>query len=721
MSEPLFHLVVEGVDVDWAVRGVTGSDAMGRPSSFFVVGSPVVDDGTPTGPLADAVLAQPATLRWHVGDAERTLHAIVDAVEARPGGFTLALVSRIAILDESIDHRVFVDVDVIAISQAILGEHGFSIDVRATRTPPARSQCVQAFESDLAFVTRILAEEGIVWLLDHEVADSVILADTSFPDAPLDPLPVRSDAGLGTSVAVHAVHLTRGVAPEALALRDYDFKVPMVDLASSASTGRAQLERYEYPGGFTQQATGDTLAKIRLEEARTGSTALQAETNAGGLVPGQVVRLDGGAADGRWLITEVTHDGSEEARASAVAWRYTAKVKAVPAGGGYRPARSRRPKLGGVQTATVMGPSGSEIHTEEHGRVKVSFRWDRRAPTDDKASTWVRVIQPATSGGFFLPRVGWEELVGFWGTSGDVPIAMGRLYNGQSTPPNVLPKEKVMSAFGTATTPGRGAGNRVAMNDAAGSEAMHFNASNDYNERTESDKVTTVTGDDTWTIGGSRKLIVGQVLAQKIDGAQSYTVTAKREVNVTANKVIGVGGAETVAVGGVRMFDIGGDQTTNCASLRRLVGAAKAEAAIEHQSRVVTGASAVRVGGSWNVTAGLHASVNVGGASFENVSGAKSIKTPTYELSALTSYTEDYASLSLHAGGDVLNDFKTTGRVQIGASATVGGSYVMVAASNRITLKAGGVTIKITPGEVKIEGKFDGDVGSVEADKGSHG
>src|SRR6185436_11230814 len=83
----------------------------------------------------------------------------------------------------------------------------------------------------------------------------------------------------------------------------------------------------------------------------------------------------------------------------------------------YRPAlRTQKPKVTGVQTATVVGPAGEEIHTDEFGRVRVQFPWDREGKNDDGSSCWIRVSQGWAGTGYgmiVLPRIGQEVLVGF--------------------------------------------------------------------------------------------------------------------------------------------------------------------------------------------------------------------------------------------------------------------------------------------------------------------
>ena len=60
----------------------------------------------------------------------------------------------------------------------------------------------------------------------------------------------------------------------------------------------------------------------------------------------------------------------------------------------YRPPRvTPKPAVQGPQTAIVVGKSGEEIWTDEHGRVKVQFHWDRYGKKDENSSCWVRVAQ----------------------------------------------------------------------------------------------------------------------------------------------------------------------------------------------------------------------------------------------------------------------------------------------------------------------------------------
>lgn len=181
---------------------------------------------------------------------------------------------------------------------------------------------------------------------------------------------------------------------------------------------------------------------------------------------------------------------------------------------------------------------------------------------------------------------------------------------------------------------------------------MAFTASKDFKERTENDKATDVTADDTWSVSANRTVIVGSVYQIAVKGSQSYTVGASRKVNLEANCLVEAA-SESVMVGGLRVLNIGGDLSQSSASLTRLVGAAKIETAIVHQTRHVTGASTVVVGGSWNETGIVDAAVKVLGASTEVVSGSKKIDAGKYELTVRGALSETFASRKIDAKGGI--------------------------------------------------------------------
>ncbi len=712
---PLFALEITGTDdVQWRIARVRGREMLHAPFRFVVTAVPL--QGMAHAELhLDDLITKPARLTWPEETGTRTIEGLVDEVSRTEDHYEIAIVPRVALLADTIDHKVFVDKDVIAIATSILGEHGVTLKSNVQRTLTSRSQCVQAFESDLAFVSRILADEGISWYVSPTDKDVVVATDHADGYPKIEgSLPVLESGGMATTRSVHEAEIVKNVVPDKVSLRDYNFKTPQVELKAHAGQD-GDIEEYQYPGGFADPAEGRTVAKLRLEERRARERVLTGTTTSRELAAGRTVTLEGDLAgvSGEWLVLEVTHDG-RDLDTDAAEQRYSAHFVATPKKTPYRPARLPRPQLDGVQNATTTGPPSQDLHTDEHARVKAQLRWDRLGKKDDKSSTWVRTLQPPTSGGFMLPRVGWEVLLGFCGASADAPFVLGRMSNGAAPPPQGQPGNKTQSAFGSLTTPGGGTKNLIMTTDSGGAEKFEVIASYDLNEKTENDKVTAVKGNETDSVGVNRTLIVGQVHSLVVLGSQTHTVGANRDLNVDANMQV-TAAAESITVGAVRTFKVGGDSTIGCATLSRTVAAMKVETAIEHQTRSVTGASSILVGGSWNALGGVHASISVGGANSETVGGPKKVNTKKdYALTVKGNLSQTLASRSAKAGSKIEENYQASATVDISGAASMKGADIVVVATDKITLTADGITVEITPSAVKIKGKFEGSVGAVD-------
>lgn len=120
---------------------------------------------------------------------------------------------------------------------------------------------------------------------------------------------------------------------------------------------------------------------------------------------------------------------------------------AIPGEVTFRPPRTTpKPRISGPHTAIVVGlhgmdrPGGEDIHTDQWGRVRVKFPWDRDDDRDatGRNSAWLRVSEGWAGGKFgfqFPPRVGQEVLVEFLDGDPDRPLVTGRLYNPGSQQP----------------------------------------------------------------------------------------------------------------------------------------------------------------------------------------------------------------------------------------------------------------------------------------------
>ena len=57
---------------------------------------------------------------------------------------------------------------------------------------------------------------------------------------------------------------------------------------------------------------------------------------------------------------------------------FTAVRRHVPLVPEYQQTTHQKPTAKGLTTATVVGPEGEEIFTDEHGRIRIQFHWQRK-------------------------------------------------------------------------------------------------------------------------------------------------------------------------------------------------------------------------------------------------------------------------------------------------------------------------------------------------------
>ena len=231
---------------------------------------------------------------------------------------------------------------------------------------------------------------------------------------------------------------------------------------------------------------------------------------------------------------------------------FTCSFTAIPAAEQYRsPRTTPKPLIQGPQTAMVVGKKGEEIDTDEFGRVKVQFHWDRYGKVDENSSCWMRVSHPLAGkswGSINIPRIGQEVIVEFLEGDPDQPIITGRVYNATATTPYKLPDFKTVSGTKSNTSKGGQGFNELRFEDKKGEEQIfmhgeknldirikndafeeigndrHLTVKNDQIEHVEKNRSNTVDADHTEKIGKDRHLKVVGKEAKAVDGSLSLTV-----------------------------------------------------------------------------------------------------------------------------------------------------------------------------------------------------
>lgn len=469
-------------------------------------------------------------------------------------------------------------------------QEGRDFENKTEETYTKWEYCTQYRESAFDFVSRLMESEGIFYYFKHEKGKhTLIMGDrpSAFqPSKHQETLKMRHATGAGSDRPYDMV--TRWEHHSAFRSgkythRDYIFTKPDNPMHSETPAkrkkeGASNWEIYDYPGEYEENPDGDAWARLRMEEEEGENDYGAGEGDVRALSAGIKFNLtehDRRDQNGSYVITEVQHSAREGSQFAGQTGRgaseYSNQFKCITASNQFRPER-QTPKhvMRGLQSAVVVGTKGEEIYTDEHGRVKVQFHWDRIGKKDQDSSCWLRVSEPWAGKGFgfvFLPRVGQEVLVDFLEGDPDRPIIVGRVYNTSQKQPWELPKNKNWSGVRTRSTKGGGPENynEIRFDDTKGAEIFAMHAERDMKVSVERNLQVQVDKDCHEAILGERRQSVQKNTSIKVEGSHaeqvggSYSLKSggSMEIHSDANLTVSAGGNITLKAGGFITLEAG--------------------------------------------------------------------------------------------------------------------------------------------------------------------
>ncbi|WP_185993764.1 type VI secretion system Vgr family protein [Variovorax sp. KBS0712] len=448
-----------------------------------------------------ALIGEELSLRLLLANGSfRTWHGNLTAVDALGGDgglarYRLHLQPWLAALGLRRDSFVYAAKHVQDIVSEVFADHttaSFSFEV--TQEMPVRPTCVQYRESDLAFVLRLLAEEGLSFRFEHEQQQStgsgsgnttpshhrLVIFDRAAtpPDCALSQIRFhRVDATEATD-AITAWSSRRQVTTNAVMRNAWDASVlqaPTGAVQSALAMGEVPvLEHYDGTGAqrYADSATAARRAEQQLVAfesriKRYGAAGSVRQLGAGErFTLTQHDRYDGR----RFLALRVRHEAANNLGAQAAQvleagelekGSYRNSFEAQPAEAQVVPLWRPKPTAPEAMVALVVGGDDDEaptaVHTQRDHRVQVRFHWQAQRAgqqqstgngqgslvaagrhASNRQSVWLRVAAPVAGpnwGAHHLPRVGSEVLVSFIEGDIDRPVVAQQLYNGQDLPP----------------------------------------------------------------------------------------------------------------------------------------------------------------------------------------------------------------------------------------------------------------------------------------------
>jgi type VI secretion system secreted protein VgrG len=515
------------------------------------------------------------------------------------------IVPQVWVLTQIVQTRIFQHISVPDILKKVF--KGFDVKWEISGDFKPRNYCVQYRESDFAFASRLMEEEGIYYYFSHDSGDKMIVANT--PQSHRD-CPVKTDIPFIAELtqddefigSINEWLTDYRLQTGKVALWDYNFQLPNNKLDAEQPSrfnigGNQKLEVYEFQAGYARKYDGidktggerpSDLQNIFTEKQPVAEIMMQTidsqyKTGSGisdcpSMIAGyrfKMINHPSAEQNRQYVLTKVSHDCeqspsyvSEHINHSA----YQNQFTCIAHGAGmppFRPlARTPKPIMRGNQTAVVVGPAGEEIFTDKYGRVKVQFQWDREGKLDVNSSCWIRVVQNWAAnkwGTMFIPRIGMEVVVSFLEGDPDQPTITGCVYNPEAMPPYKLPDEKTKSTIKSNSSLGGNGFNEFRFEDKKGSEQIFIHAEknqdirvkNDCMELIKHDRHLIIENEQFEKVKKDKHLQVVGDHNEKVGGTMSLKVGSDLQEKVGSNYALDAGSAVHIKAGMTTVIEAG--------------------------------------------------------------------------------------------------------------------------------------------------------------------
>lgn len=476
------------------------------------------------------LLGQKLTIHLRLPEGgQRNLSGICKSV--RQGGrdrrftsYGIEIVPELWLLTKKVQSRIFQQLSVPDILKKALQGLAVSFQIQGDFEP--RRYCVQYRETDFAFISRLMEEEGIYYFFTHDPDGHVLVLGNTPQSHPATPeagslVYAETAGGLQEEDRILSWEKVQELSSGRCTLWDHSFELPRKNLASENTilesvqigtathrlhlSGSDNLEIYQYPGAYAKRfdgvdprggdkpadlqrvfQDGVRTAGIRMQQEESSAVIIEGTSACRKLASGHRFELEGHFdADGRYVTASVEHEAEFPGgfQSGMNEFSYRNRFTCFPASLPFRPPQTTpKPFIRGTQTGIVVGPGGEDIFTDKYGRVKVQFHWDRDGASNSDSSCWIRVGTPLAGGLWgmlHIPRIGQEVVVSFEEGDPDQPIVIGSVYNAELMPPYKLPAEKTRTGVRSSSSPGGAGFNELRFEDKKGAEQVFLHGERD--------------------------------------------------------------------------------------------------------------------------------------------------------------------------------------------------------------------------------------------------
>lgn len=595
--KPTLSITIDGAS--FFVLRMTGYEHLGQIPEYTLELAGTLDGDSPVEVDLHGLLGKTAGVKLEQRIQKRYFHGhIVRASRlenrGRYPGYRISLRPWLWFATQRRNSRVFQEKSVKEIVTDVLADysgHTSEWKLASEGDYPKLDYCVQYEESDYDFISRLLEEAGIYHFVAHEeTTHKVVFTDATAKHETLpDSGTITWRNAMQENETVTRWNFHEEVRSIKTVVTEYDYLDPTnrnikgeLDFTKKIASPIGPMEWFEHPARVVQNSAKAVKtdastpirnrAKSRMEEVAglfniaTGITnvidftygakftlqnAVPTAQNGDYLVVSTVYRID---FDDYASIEGLGRPGGRRGRGAPQrtqrdqeGFKCEFLCQSTTLDDFRSPRVTRKPVIAGPQTAVVVGKSTNEIETDEHGRIKIQFHWDRLGANDEKSSCWVRVMAPWASKGYGmigLPRVGDEVVVQFMDGDPDRPLVMGAVYNKENAPPWKLPDHATVSGVKSRSSKegDKDTANELRFDDKKDSEYVWFHAEKDRFDIVKNEAFYQVGKVETVKIGTTRNEAIGENWFLDVKSDVMHHVGKDLHVNVEGD-IFFTGGA----------------------------------------------------------------------------------------------------------------------------------------------------------------------------------
>ncbi|MDH2274567.1 type VI secretion system Vgr family protein, partial [Moraxella porci] len=444
-------------------------------------------------------------------------HALIIAISQRTthnlhAVYELTLAPWLYLLTQTNNYRIYQNQSIPYILEDILSHYPYPVEYRLNHHYDTLDYQTQYNESDYAFITRLMSEHGINFYFEHQKDNHIlIITDHNSHFTPQDnpfyqTLTIYPPNQRMPEYAEYLEHFipTQQLTPGQLLVSDYQFKTPSTPIITHDThpwhTANNHLQQYHWQQGRRVNQSGlQTLTNTLMQQQHQQGLRAKGQGHLKGLQVGHYFTLTNHPnqdSNIQWLILSISITIENLNPDNRTHQYYTANTtfSAQPLKEPLTPDVIHPKPIAYTQTATVVVPEGEEIHTDQYGRIKVKFHWDR--PSNEQRhilaqpdstiinTCWLRVAKPWSGnhyGTINLPRKDQEVIIDFFGGNPDMPYISGTLNNPEHMPLYTLPDGQVLSGIKSKEYQGSQS-NQLIMDDTPGKLQLQLKSDHLHSE-----------------------------------------------------------------------------------------------------------------------------------------------------------------------------------------------------------------------------------------------